>query len=93
MNRINFKLFGGAAVLAVAGSLMFTQMAMADKGYVKHYSPEKGFGFIKTDSGAEIYVHSGGLRDDIRAGDAVTFETKEGKKRLEAVNVKRMNLR
>ncbi len=92
MNRINFKLFGGAAVLAVAGSLMFTQMAMAEDGTVKWYNPDKGFGFIQNDRGEEFYVHHSGLVGVvgvIQPGDWVSFDKKGGNKRIEATNVKR----
>lgn len=58
------------------------------KGTVKFFNETKGFGFI-TDaaSGQEIFVHVSGLIDKIREGDTVTFETKQGKKGMNAVNV------
>lgn len=59
-------------------------------GVVKFFNETKGFGFIKIDgSGEEIFVHVTGLNDQIREGDAVTFDVAEGKKGLNAVNVKR----
>lgn len=58
------------------------------KGKVKFFNAEKGFGFITDDSGKDIFVHVTGLIDsDLREGDTVEFETKEGKKGLNAVNV------
>lgn len=59
------------------------------EGIVKFFNAEKGFGFIKTESGEDIFVHVSGLNDSIKEGDDVTFETIEGKKGLNAVNVKR----
>ncbi len=60
-----------------------------NKGTVKFYNETKGFGFIKdNDSSKEYFVHSSGLNDDIRENDEVTFDLKEGKKGLNAVNVK-----
>jgi len=60
------------------------------KGKVKFYNRLKGFGFIQDDeSGKDVFVHSTGLADQVRDGDAVTFEVKEGPKGLNAVNVKR----
>jgi CspA family cold shock protein len=57
-------------------------------GVVKFYNEAKGFGFIKEDGGQEIFVHATGLQDQIRENDKVTFDVQEGKKGLNAVNVK-----
>ncbi len=58
-------------------------------GTVKFFNEAKGFGFIKDDSGQEIFVHATGLSDKIKENDSVTFDVAEGKKGLNAVNVKR----
>lgn len=58
------------------------------KGTVKFFNTEKGFGFIKGEDGKEIFVHTSGLVDSIRENDEVTYDVKEGKKGLNAVNVK-----
>ena len=58
------------------------------KGTVKFFNETKGFGFIKEENGQEIFVHVSGLTEDIRENDNVTFDTQEGKKGLNAVNVK-----
>ena len=57
-------------------------------GTVKFFNAEKGFGFIKEDNGQEIFVHSTGLQEDIRENDTVTFDVQDGKKGLNAVNVR-----
>lgn len=57
------------------------------QGKVKFYNEAKGFGFIKEDSGEEIFVHATGLVDKIKENDVVNFDTKEGKKGLNAINV------
>ncbi len=58
-------------------------------GTVKFFNTEKGFGFIKeTDSQAEHFVHVSGLIDKINEGDQVTYDLKEGKKGLNAINVR-----
>lgn len=57
-------------------------------GVVKFFNETKGFGFIKEENGQEIFVHVSGLTDKIRENDRVTFDTQEGKKGLNAVNVK-----
>lgn len=58
-------------------------------GTVKFFNDSKGYGFIKDESsGQEYFVHVSGLIDEIREGDEVTFELKEGRKGLNAVDVK-----
>jgi CspA family cold shock protein len=59
-------------------------------GTVKFFNVSKGFGFIVVDgSNQEVFVHVTGLVDQIRDGDKVTFEEQEGKKGLNAVNVRK----
>ena len=59
------------------------------KGTVKFFNDAKGFGFITEEgSNKEHFVHFSGLIDEIREGDDVEFELTEGKKGLNAVNVK-----
>lgn len=59
------------------------------KGTVKFFNEEKGFGFIVEEgSGKEHFVHVTGLVDEIREGDEVEFDLKEGKKGLNAIDVK-----
>ena len=54
------------------------------KGTVKFFNDAKGFGFItEEETQKEYFVHVSGLIDEIREGDVVEFELKEGKKRTE----------
>ncbi len=58
------------------------------EGKVKFFNNSKGFGFItSSESGEDIFVHTSGLKEDIREGDNVKYETEEGRKGLNAVNV------
>ena len=58
-------------------------------GTVKFFNDTKGFGFITEEgSNTEHFVHITGVIDEIREGDKVQFELQEGKKGLNAVNVK-----
>ena len=60
-------------------------------GTVMFFNEEKGFGFIKhDDSNKETFVHANGLIDQIEANDKVQFDVQEGRKGLNAVNVKRV---
>ena len=66
---------------------------MGDKnqGTVKFFNREKGFGFIKHDDSNKVtFVHSSGLIDQVAEGDKVQFDLQEGKKGLNAVNVKKI---
>ena len=58
-------------------------------GTVKFFNASKGFGFItEDDSNTEYFVHVTGIIDEINEGDAVEFELKEGRKGLNAVDVR-----
>lgn len=60
-----------------------------NNGTVKFFNDSKGFGFIKEEgTGKEYFVHVSGLIDEIRENDEVTFDLQDGKKGLNAVNVK-----
>ncbi len=59
------------------------------EGKVKFFNETKGFGFIKdAETDEEYFVHATGLVDRVREDDDVSFDLKEGKKGLNAVNVK-----
>lgn len=58
-------------------------------GTVKFFNDSKGFGFIVEDeSNTEYFVHVSGLIDDIQEGDKVEFDLKEGRKGMNAIDVK-----
>ena len=59
------------------------------KGTVKFFNETKGFGFIiDEETKTEYFVHVSGLIDEIKENDTVEFELQEGKKGLNAANVK-----
>lgn len=58
-------------------------------GKVKFFNETKGFGFIvEESSNEEHFVHASGLIDEIKEDDEVEFELTEGKRGMNAVNVK-----
>ncbi len=59
-------------------------------GTVKWYNEEKGYGFIKSDQGGEIFFHRSGLDTNFTPfeGAAVEFEEGDGRKGPKAVNVR-----
>ena len=66
-------------------------MSTMQKGTVKFFNREKGFGFIKhDDSNQETFVHESGLIHEIHENDTVQFNVEQGKKGMNAVNVERI---
>lgn len=60
-----------------------------NKGTVKFFNESKGFGFIVEEgTRKEYFVHATGLIDEVREGDNVEFELQEGKKGMNAVDVR-----
>ena len=60
-------------------------------GTVKFFNESKGYVFIKdNESGKEIFVHVSGLIDKIDKEDQVEYEEEDGKKGLNAINVKKV---
>lgn len=58
-------------------------------GTVKFYNSTKAFGFIIDDkSGNEVFVHASGLIDQIKQDDKVSFDTVDGKKGKNCVDVR-----
>ncbi len=60
-----------------------------NEGTVKFFNTTKGFGFITPDDNSEdVFVHHSGLVNEIRENDKVTYDVIQGKKGVNAVNVK-----
>lgn len=59
------------------------------EGKVKFFNNTKGFGFITpNDGGQDLFVHSTGLKDNIRENDNVIYDVERGQKGLNATNVR-----
>ncbi|EAF8224967.1 cold-shock protein [Listeria monocytogenes] len=62
-------------------------------GKVKWFNNEKGYGFIESDGGEDIFVHFTAIQGDgyksLEEGQAVTFEVVEGNRGAQAANVEK----
>ncbi len=59
------------------------------KGTVKFFNEAKGFGFIiDEETGNDYFVHATGLIDKVQEGSTVEYELQEGKRGLNAVEVR-----
>ncbi len=61
------------------------------KGTVKWFNDTKGFGFITSEEGGDVFVHHSSIQGDayksLAEGDSVSFDVEEGEKGPKAVNV------
>ncbi len=61
------------------------------KGTVKWFNPKKGYGFLTSEDGKEVFVHFSSIQGEgfksLREGDEVEFEITEGEKGEQATNV------
>ena len=62
------------------------------KGKIKWFNPQKGFGFIVSEDGKEIFVHQSDIAEGINLNedDEVEFETEETDRGQKATNVKKI---
>ena len=62
-----------------------------EQGTVKWFNNSKGFGFIKRETGEDVFVHYKSIDGDgyrtLKEGDKVEFEVETGPKGLQAVKV------
>ncbi len=61
------------------------------KGTVKWFNEKKGYGFIESEDGTDVFVHFSGINDTgfktLNEGDKVSFTVEQGQKGPAAVNV------
>lgn len=64
------------------------------RGRVKWFNEKRGFGFITSEDGKDVFVHyseiDGGGFKTLKEGEEVEFETKQTKKGISATKVRRL---
>ncbi|MEH7106410.1 MULTISPECIES: cold-shock protein [Bacillaceae] len=62
-----------------------------EKGKVKWFNSEKGFGFIEREGGEDVFVHFSAIQDEgyktLEEGQDVTFDVEQGQRGPQATNV------
>ena len=62
-----------------------------NNGTVKWFNADKGFGFITGEDGNDVFAHFSAIQTDgfktLDEGQAVTFDTEEGPRGLQASNI------
>jgi CspA family cold shock protein len=67
------------------------EVEVREQGVVKWFNATKGYGFIRRQTGEDVFVHFSAIQADgyrtLAEGQSVEFETREGPKGLQAENV------
>ncbi len=62
-----------------------------ERGKVKWFNSEKGFGFIERENGDDVFVHFSAIQGEgyksLEEGQEVTFDLEEGQRGPQAINV------
>ncbi|QGH03040.1 cold-shock protein [Streptococcus dysgalactiae] len=64
------------------------------QGTVKWFNAEKGFGFISTENGQDVFAHFSAIQTNgfktLEEGQKVEFDVEEGQRGLQAVNITKL---
>jgi len=86
--------FNSAVVVIRLGKSQERRMKAMSEGKVKWFNERKGFGFIESDEGQDVFVHFSAIQDNgfktLQEGQRVSFDILNGQKGLSAANVKPM---
>ncbi|EFR44363.1 MULTISPECIES: cold-shock protein [Streptococcus] len=65
------------------------------QGTVKWFNAEKGFGFISTEEGQDVFAHFSAIQSDgfktLDEGQKVEFDVEEGQRGPQAVNITKLS--
>lgn len=64
------------------------------QGKVKWFNAEKGYGFIESEDGTDVFVHFSAIQSEgfktLEEGQPVSFDVEEGSRGLQAANVEKL---
>ena len=76
------------------GFTALLEVEMPEMGVVKWFNNDKGYGFIKRNTGEDVFCHHSSIQASgyrtLNEGERVEFDVKQGPKGLQAENVRRM---
>lgn len=65
------------------------------QGTVKWFNAEKGFGFISTEEGQDVFAHFSAIQSDgfktLDEGQKVEFDVEDGQRGPQAVNITKLS--
>lgn len=93
LEGLNIAQFSISRLMPRKDRAPWLEVEMPEIGTVKWFNNDKGFGFIKRDTGEDVFVHHSAIQAQgyrtLNEGERVEFDVKEGPKGLQAENVRR----
>jgi CspA family cold shock protein len=79
---------------AVVACSIFVEVSKMQRGRVKWFNEQKGYGFIQQENGEDVFVHYTAIEDEgyktLAENQEVEFEVVRGQKGLQATKVRKL---